>query len=88
MALIEHHVDSHVAMITLNDGQHGNLLCPEALDQLAAALDASLHDPSVRAILLRSNGPAFCLGMDLSRLAAPASGLPSSWRRPASTRRS
>ena len=72
MALIEHHVDSHVAMITLNDGQHGNLLCPEALEQLAAALDASLHDPQVRAVLLRSNGPAFCLGMDLSRLAAPA----------------
>ena len=72
MALIEQHVDSHVAMITLNDGQHGNLLCPEALVELGAALDASLHDSQVRAVLLRSNGPAFCLGMDLSRLAAPA----------------
>jgi enoyl-CoA hydratase/carnithine racemase len=72
VALIEQHVDSHVAMITLNDGQRGNLLCPEALEELGAALDLSLRNPQVRAVLLRSNGPAFCLGMDLSRLAAPA----------------
>jgi enoyl-CoA hydratase/carnithine racemase len=73
MALIEQYVDSQVAVITLNDGEHGNLLSPEGLDELAAALDRSLHDAGVRAILLRSNGPAFCLGMDLARLAAHAS---------------
>lgn len=73
MALIEQYVDSRVAVITLNDGEHGNLLRPEGLEELLAALDRSLKDPNVRAVLLRSNGPDFCLGMDLARLAASAS---------------
>jgi len=70
VALIEQYEDSHVAVITLNDGEHGNLLSPEGLEALGAALDRSLKDPRVRAILLRSNGPAFCLGMNLGLLAA------------------
>ena len=41
MALIEQYEDSHVAVITLNDGEHGNLLSPEGLEELAAALDRS-----------------------------------------------
>ena len=72
MAMIEQYEDSHVSVITLNDGEHGNLLSPEGLEELAAALHKSLDDPHMRAILLRSNGPAFCLGMDLARLAAHA----------------
>ena len=72
MALIEQYVDSQVAVITLNDGAHGNLLSPEGLEELASAFDGSLNDPHVRAVLLRSNGPAFCLGMDLARLARHA----------------
>ena len=70
MAPVEQYVDSQVAVITLNDGEHGNLLSPEGLAALASAFDHTLHDPGVRAVLLRSNGPAFCLGMDLARLAA------------------
>ncbi len=73
MALIDQYEDSHVAVITLDDGARGNLLGPEGLGELAAALDRSQKDPRVRAILLRSNGPAFCLGMDLARWAAPES---------------
>jgi enoyl-CoA hydratase/carnithine racemase len=73
VAQIEQYEDSHVAVITLNDGQHGNLLSREGVEELAAAFDRSVGDPHVRAILLRSNGPAFCLGMDLARLASPAS---------------
>jgi enoyl-CoA hydratase/carnithine racemase len=73
VALIEQYEDSHVAVITLNDGEHGNLLSPEGLRELGAALDRSLKDPRVRAVLLRSNGPAFCLGMDLALLAAHGS---------------
>lgn len=68
--MIEQYEDSHVSVITLNDGAHGNLLSPEGLEELASAFDRSLKDPRVRAILLRSNGPAFCLGMDLGRLAS------------------
>ena len=71
--MIEQYEDSHVSVITLNNGERGNLLSPEGLEELAAALHRSQDDPHVRAILLRSNGPAFCLGMDLARLAALAS---------------
>ena len=70
MALVDQYVDSQVSVITLANGAHGNLLSPEGLAELAAAFDRSLGDPGVRAVLLRSNGPAFCLGMDLARLAA------------------
>lgn len=73
MALVDQYEDSHVSVITLNDAEHGNLLGPESLGELAAALERSLKDPSARAVLLRSSGPAFCLGMDLARLASPAS---------------
>jgi enoyl-CoA hydratase/carnithine racemase len=74
--LIEQYEDSHVAVITLCDGEHGNLLGPESMEGLEAAFDRSLKDPRVRAILLRSNGPSFCLGMDLALLAAPAPRAP------------
>ncbi len=72
MALVEQYEDSHVSVITLNDAEHGNLLGPESLGELAAALDRSRKDPNVRAVLLRSSGPTFCLGMDLGRLASSA----------------
>jgi enoyl-CoA hydratase/carnithine racemase len=72
VSLIEQQVDSRVAVITLNDGEHGNRLYPETLEQLAAAFDRSLRNPEVRAVLLRSSGPVFCLGMDLDRLAEHA----------------
>jgi len=70
LALIEQYEDSHVSVITLNDAEHGNLLGPESLGELAAALERSLKDPRARAVLLRSSGPAFCHGMDLGRLAS------------------
>ncbi|HUI70315.1 MAG TPA: enoyl-CoA hydratase/isomerase family protein [Spirochaetia bacterium] len=70
MARVEQYVDSQVAVITLNDGEHGNLLGPESLGELAAAVDRSVTNPGVRAVFLRSNGPSFCLGMDLAQLAA------------------
>ena len=68
MPRIEQYVDSQVAVVTLNDGEHGNLLGPEMLEELSDAFERSRKDPGVRAILLRSSGPDFCTGMDLARL--------------------
>ncbi|HTP58012.1 MAG TPA: enoyl-CoA hydratase/isomerase family protein [Spirochaetia bacterium] len=73
MANVEQYVDSGVAVITLNDGQNGNLLGPESLRELAAVVARSQSDADVRAVLLRSNGPSFCLGMDLGRAGDAAS---------------
>jgi enoyl-CoA hydratase/carnithine racemase len=72
MALVDQYEDSRVSVITLNDAEHGNLLGPQRLDELAGAIERSRKDPRARAILLRSNGPTFCLGMDLGRLASSA----------------
>lgn len=74
MAKVEQYVDSQVAVVTLNDGEHGNLLGPDALGELAAAISRSQADRTVRAVLLRSNGPSFCLGMDLGGLASAPAG--------------
>jgi len=68
VARVEQYVDSQVAVITLQDGEHGNLLCSDSLGELAAAVSRSQADATVRAVLLRSNGPSFCLGMDLQGL--------------------
>ena len=58
-------IDSGVALITLNRSDTGNTLTAECLMALGLALDGAIRDDSVRVVLLRSNGPAFCAGMSL-----------------------
>jgi enoyl-CoA hydratase/carnithine racemase len=70
VSLVEQQVDAGVALITLQDPEHGNLLDPQSVEELASAFERSVRDPQARAVLLRSEGAAFCLGMDLGRLAA------------------
>ena len=70
MSLVEQQLDAGVAIITLQDSEHGNLLTPRIVEELAFAFERSVRDPQARAVLLRSDGAAFCLGMDLGRLAA------------------
>jgi enoyl-CoA hydratase/carnithine racemase len=66
--------DCGLALITLNDSSNGNTLTPQRLTALAQALTDAVNDGSVRAILLRSDGPAFCTGMSLSDAAAHTGG--------------
>jgi enoyl-CoA hydratase/carnithine racemase len=58
--------DSGLALITLADSASGNTLTPRSLTALVRALTGAMNDNSVRVILLRSDGPAFCAGMSLS----------------------
>ena len=67
-------VDSSVAVLTMAGGEGGNRLNPDLLGPLAESLRKTTKDPEVRAIVLRSNGPAFCLGMDLDVLAKTLEG--------------
>jgi enoyl-CoA hydratase/carnithine racemase len=64
------HTDSGLGIITLDDPAGGNRLNPPVLAALQEALRRLSIDVAVRAILLRSSGSAFCLGMDLAGLAA------------------
>jgi methylglutaconyl-CoA hydratase len=68
MAVIDHYVDSSVSVITLANSREGNRLNPVLFSARAAALREAEADPGIRAVLLRSDGPVFCHGMDLGGL--------------------
>ena len=68
MGCIRVETDSALGIITLDDPAGGNRLHPEALAALREGARVLVDDPGVRAVLLRSSGDPFCLGMDLERL--------------------
>jgi enoyl-CoA hydratase/carnithine racemase len=69
LGAIGHTTDGALGLITLDDPAGGNRLNPDTLEALLDAVRRHVADPAVRAVLLRSGGEAFCLGMDLARLA-------------------
>jgi enoyl-CoA hydratase len=54
--------------ITLNDPDRRNLLSPEMVDGLYAAVEGAEADEEVHALILTGNGRAFCSGADVSKL--------------------
>jgi len=65
MSPVESEVDSGLAVITLTDGDGGNRLHLDALEELHRHLSSRIAEKESRALLLRSRGRRFCLGMDL-----------------------
>jgi len=65
---IDAYTDSNLAVITMQQSSKGNRLNKKNLEDLYQAIYTSIKDPEVRALLLRSNGSRFCLGMDLNYL--------------------
>ncbi len=68
MKFVDKNIDSNCGIITLKDSANGNRLHRGVLSELNEVMDNFLADDEVRAILFRSNGKNFCLGMDLSFL--------------------
>ena len=60
--------DGEIAVIGLNRPEKRNALSLAMMRELDAALAAAGADTSVRAVILRGNGPAFSAGHDLSEL--------------------
>jgi enoyl-CoA hydratase/carnithine racemase len=60
-----YYIDSGAAIITLEDSEHGNRLTRDLLEALQGRLQQAFEDDTVRVVVLRSDGPAFCFGMDL-----------------------
>jgi enoyl-CoA hydratase/carnithine racemase len=58
-------VNGHVGEIRFSKPPY-NYACPELLRQIADMIDAFDADPSVRCILLSSEGKSFCAGADLA----------------------
>jgi enoyl-CoA hydratase/carnithine racemase len=63
-----------VLRLTLNDQKRRNALSEGMLAQLSNTFAQAALDPSVRAIVLAANGPAFCAGHDLKEITAARAG--------------
>ncbi|MBU1077309.1 MAG: enoyl-CoA hydratase/isomerase family protein [Spirochaetes bacterium] len=68
LAVIDTYLDSHLAVITLKNSVNGNVLNRESLKDLIKAVSSGVKEKEARALLLRSDGSNFCLGMDLAML--------------------
>jgi enoyl-CoA hydratase/carnithine racemase len=62
--------DAGVATLTLNTPASLNALSDAMLAALAAAFDALSHDGTIRVVILRGAGRAFCAGHDLKEMQA------------------
>ena len=61
--------DGDVAVLTLDRPEARNALAQRTLLEIAAALQVVESDATVRALVLRGDGPAFCAGADLAEFA-------------------
>jgi len=65
---IQYAADRRIARITLNRPEKRNALDDVMVQELTAAVAVAGRDPSVKALRLDANGPAFCAGADLEYL--------------------
>lgn len=70
MALVTVDVEGDVATLTLDRASARNALNLPMKQDLIAAIDRIRADDGVRAVLIRAEGPAFCVGQDLAEHAA------------------
>jgi enoyl-CoA hydratase/carnithine racemase len=59
-----------VAVLTLNRPAARNSLSVELLEAMIETLGVIADDPTIRAVIIAANGPAFCSGHDLKELTA------------------
>src|SRR5262245_42648476 len=60
----------HICTVTLNRPQKRNALNAATIAQLRTAFERVAADPSVRVLIVRASGSAFCAGLDLREMAA------------------
>ena len=58
-------VENHIAHVRLNRPAKRNGLDLAMFEGIIAAGEKILADPSVRAVVLSGEGPAFCAGLDV-----------------------
>lgn len=66
MNTVEYEVRDRVGFITLNRPEKRNALNEDLIRSLDAAFDRAASDSSVKIIVLKGNGEAFCSGADLA----------------------
>ncbi len=68
MEVVEYHVHDRIGTITLNRPEKRNALSPQMVSELKFAFGQASSDASVKVIILRAHGEAFCAGADLAYL--------------------
>ena len=63
-----------VAVLTLDDPRHRNVLSPKMIAEISAAVDDAEADQTVNALILTGRGTAFCAGAELRTLEDAARG--------------
>jgi methylglutaconyl-CoA hydratase len=58
-----------VTIVTLNRPERRNSLTIELLNELVAAVNTAVNEPTQRVLILRGAGAAFCTGLDLKEAA-------------------
>jgi enoyl-CoA hydratase/carnithine racemase len=66
--VLESVLQGRVLRVTLNRPEKRNALNAELCQELTRTLEQAADNPAVGAILLCSNGPVFCAGMDLQEI--------------------
>lgn len=78
MTVVDLRVQDSVATLTLDRPEARNALDRQMKQELLAALEQVAGDADVRAVLIRGEGPAFCVGQDLGEHAEALEGDPAS----------
>jgi enoyl-CoA hydratase/carnithine racemase len=60
----------HICTVSLNRPQKRNALNSAMIGQLRETFERVATDPSIRVMIVRGNGSAFCAGLDLREMAA------------------
>ncbi len=68
MSLVLYGVKDRIGYITLNRPEKRNALSPELVSDLKVAFTQAENDSSVKVVVLKANGEAFCAGADLAYL--------------------
>jgi enoyl-CoA hydratase len=72
MALVRTDLTDGVATVTLNDPERRNALTLPMVEEIVTALDDLEADPSVGALVVTGEPPAFCAGANLGHLSSSA----------------
>lgn len=68
MALVIREDNNGITTLTLNRPDKFNALSEDLIAAMTAALDAIKADDSVRVVIIKANGRAFCVGHDLRQM--------------------
>ncbi len=72
MSRVNIEIQNHVAVVTFNRPDKMNALDPAQFDAIISAGDQLAKDASVRVVILKGEGKAFCAGLDIMSFQADA----------------